>query len=83
MATRRKQDNTKRPNGSRPPLTPGELYHHEKRRRAAKPPERDLLAEAERAYKDLLAAEAEAGRGGRPKKNKAKPKDDDIVADDE
>jgi hypothetical protein len=82
MATRHPKETSKRPSGNRPPATPSELYHYEKRRRAAKPPEKDPLAEAERAFKELLAAEAEAGRGGRPKKAKPRPKAADDLIDD-
>jgi hypothetical protein len=75
MPGRRSRDTTKRPTSHRPPTSPRELYHHEKRRRAGKPPDRDLMAEAEQAFREMLAAEAEAGRGGRPKKSKAKPEE--------
>ena len=51
-------------------LSPRDLYLREKARRAnqQKNDADHPLAQARRQYEALLAAEAEAGRGGRPKK---------------
>ena len=51
-------------------LSPRELYIREKARRAhrAKADENHPMAQAHRQYQALLAAEAESGRGGRPRK---------------
>ncbi|HEY6218670.1 MAG TPA: hypothetical protein VIV65_01350 [Gemmatimonadaceae bacterium] len=51
-------------------LSPRDLYIREKARRARKitADENHPMAQAHRQYKALLAAEAESGRGGRPKK---------------
>jgi hypothetical protein len=51
-------------------LSARDLYLREKARRAnrAQTDENHPLAQAQRQYDALLAAEAEAGRGGRPKK---------------
>jgi hypothetical protein len=51
-------------------LSPRDLYVREKARRAhrQKADADHPLAQAQRQYKALLASEAEAGRGGRPKK---------------
>jgi len=60
-----------------PALSPGEWYQQEKRRREAEGPTgTDPLAEAKREYLAMLAAEAEKGKGGRPRgsgANKGKP----------
>ena len=54
--------------------TPHEHYRHEKaRRQRSKSESADPLADAKREYKALLAAEAARGKGGRPRKNAAKP----------
>lgn len=53
---------------------PHEHYRHEKARRERTQAEAaDPLADAKREYKALLAAEAARGKGGRPRKNAAKP----------
>jgi hypothetical protein len=51
-------------------LSPRDLYVREKARRAnrQKVDADHPLAQAQRQYEALLASEAEAGRGGRPKK---------------
>lgn len=51
-------------------LSARDLYLREKARRAnqQRADENHPLAQAQRQYQALLAAEAEAGRGGRPKK---------------
>lgn len=54
--------------------TPHELYRHEKARRTrTRDASADPLADAKREYKALLAAEAARGKGGRPRKNAARP----------
>ncbi len=54
--------------------TPHEHYRHEKaRRQRTQAASADPLADAKREYKALLAAEAARGKGGRPRKNAAKP----------
>jgi hypothetical protein len=64
-----------------PTLSPMELYRQEKQRRSRTvKTEADPLAEARREYLALLAAEAEKGKGGRPKgsgKKKEEPVEDD------
>jgi hypothetical protein len=57
-------------------LSPRDLYVREKARRAnqQKVDAEHPLAQAQRQYNALLAAEAEAGRGGRPKKMVAEKK---------
>ena len=60
-------------------------YHREKARRARQArPDSELLAAAKREYLALLAADAEKGKGGRPKKKAARPAavDDDDTADE-
>lgn len=60
-----------------------EHYRREKARRAkARGPEDDLIAAAKREYLALLEAEAAKGKGGRPKKKPAAPKND-LELDDE
>lgn len=61
-------------------LPPHELYRHEKRRRAAQPRAdgRDPLEEARLAFKAMLEASAGTPRGGRPRKVKPRPEDDDA-----
>ena len=50
-------------------LSPRDLYVREKARRAHRKIDANHpLAQAQRQYEALLASEAEAGRGGRPKK---------------
>lgn len=69
-----------------PALSPGEWYQQEKRRREAEGPTgSDPLAEAKREYLAMLAAEAEKGKGGRPRgsgANKGKPPVRPTVDDD-
>lgn len=64
-----------------PTMSPSELYRQEKQRRSRTvKTEADPLAEARREYLALLAAEAEKGKGGRPKgsgKKKEEPIEDD------
>ena len=51
-----------------PNLSPGELYRKEKQRRSQQVRiDTDPIAEARKEYLALLAAEAEKGKGGRPK----------------
>jgi hypothetical protein len=61
-------------------LPPHELYRHEKRRRAAQPRSdgRDPLEEARREFKAMLEAGAGTPRGGRPRKVKPRPDDEDA-----
>jgi len=55
-------------------LAPDELYRLEKaRREAGDIGVNELLEEAKREYIALLAADATKGKGGRPRKNAAKP----------
>ena len=64
-----------------PTLSPSELYRQEKQRRSrAVKTEADPLAEARREYLALLAAEAEKGKGGRPK-GSGKKKEEPIEED--
>lgn len=59
--------------------SPSELYHLEKRRRAAGGvlPADERVAAAKREFEAMLAAEAGTPRGGRPRKKPvAKPKDE-------
>ena len=56
--------------------TPSEHYQREKERRQQSPrADSEALAEAKREYQELLKAQAEKGKGGRPKKKPAKPAD--------
>ena len=51
-----------------------EHYQREKARRARRiPVESEAIAAARREYLALLAAEAAKGKGGRPRKNAARP----------
>lgn len=61
--------------GAHEKLTPHELYRLEKARRKGTPRvvEGDPLEAARREYKALLEADAARGKGGRPRKNAAKP----------
>jgi hypothetical protein len=62
-----------------------ELYRLEKERRARIPREPapdDPMVAAKREYLALLEAEALRGKGGRPRKNAQKPKDEDLELDD-
>jgi hypothetical protein len=61
-------------------LPPHELYRHEKRRRADQPRTdgRDPLEEARREFQAMLEAGAGTPRGGRPRKVKPRPEDDDA-----
>ncbi len=65
---------------ARPSLPPHELYRHEKRRRAAQPRAEgpDPLEEARREFKAMLEAGAGTPRGGRPRKVKPRPDDEDA-----
>ena len=64
-----------------PTLSPMELYRQEKQRRSKSvKTEADPLAEARREYLALLAAEAEKGKGGRPK-GSGKKKEEPIEED--
>ena len=66
---------------SLPTLSPSELYRQEKQRRSRTvKTEADPLAEARREYLALLAAEAEKGKGGRPK-GSGKKKEEAIEED--
>ena len=66
-----------------PSLSPSELYRKEKQRRSQSVKlEPDPLAEARREYLALLAAEAEKGKGGRPK-GSGKKKEEPVEHDDE
>jgi hypothetical protein len=61
-------------------LPPHELYRHEKRRRADQPrgDGRDPLEEARREFKAMLEAGVGTPRGGRPRKPKPRPGDDET-----
>jgi len=64
------------------PRNPREHYHREKERRAnTAKPDSELMAAARREYEALLAAQATKGKGGRPKKNAAKPPVSNEVED--
>lgn len=66
-----------------PNLSPSELYRQEKQRRSKTVKlESDPIAEARREYLALLAAEAEKGKGGRPK-GSGKKKEEPVAEDDE
>ena len=63
-----------------PSLPPHELYRHEKRRRAGqqrgdKP---DPLEEARRVFQAMIEAGVGTPRGGRPRKVKPRPEDDEA-----
>ena len=88
---REKRERRYKPSGPQPDvdltlpthaMSPRDLYYREKALRANRhvvDPEHPL-AQAQRQYNALLASEAEAGRGGRPKKivaDKKSPVDDD------
>lgn len=65
------------------PSSPKEHYQREKERRAQDaPPDSELLAAAKREYLALLESNAAKGKGGRPKKQKAKPVNDELEADE-
>lgn len=65
------------------PRNPGEHYRREKERRAnTAKPDSELMAAARREYEALLAAQATKGKGGRPKKNAAKPAASDELEDE-
>lgn len=72
-----------------PTMGGSDLYRHEKQRRAREGKvTTDPLAEARREYLALLAAEAEKGKGGRPRgsganKNKAAPKSQDLIVEED
>jgi hypothetical protein len=61
-------------------LPPHELYRHEKRLRADQPRAdgRDPLEEARREFKAMLEAGIGTPRGGRPRKVKPPPDDEDV-----
>ena len=68
--------------------SPRDLYQMEKARRAARGGEhrtqQDMIDEAKREYLALLASEAGGPKGGRPRKNAARPKaaaSEDLVDD--
>jgi hypothetical protein len=65
-------------------LSPRDLYLREKALRANRPPAdaEHRLAAAQQQYDALLASEAEAGRGGRPKKIVVEQKARLAAADD-
>src|SRR5689334_10994173 len=64
-------------------LEPHELYRLEKaRREAGDIGVNELLQEARREYLALLAADATKGKGGRPRKNAAKPAAPDVDSED-
>lgn len=66
-----------------PNLSPGELYRKEKQRRSQQVRiDTDPIAEARREYLALLAAEAEKGKGGRPK-GSGKKKEEPVEADED
>ena len=65
-----------------PTLSPMELYRQEKQRRSKTvKTDADPLAEARREYLALLAAEAEKGKGGRPK-GSGKKKEERVEDED-
>jgi hypothetical protein len=61
-----------------PPLGAKDHYAREKARRARhEPPDSEAMASARREYRAMLETNAAKGRGGRPKKQPAPPKDAD------
>lgn len=79
----RPQRDDERPGALHHTAAPHEHYHHEKARRQRTQSESaDPLADAKREYKALLAAEAARGKGGRPRKNAAKPAAKSAVSPD-
>jgi len=59
-------------------LSPPDLYRLEKQRRAAeRPANHENMLAAEREYRAQLEADAARGKGGRPRKNAARPKPTD------
>ncbi len=65
--------------------SPSEHYQREKERRQRSGlPDSEAIAAAKLEYQALLKAQAEKGKGGRPKKKPVKPADaDEIPASDE
>ena len=61
-------------------LPPHELYRHEKRRRADQPrgDGRDPLEEARREFKAMLEAGVGTPRGGRPRKVRPRPEEEEA-----
>jgi hypothetical protein len=69
---------------TKPKPTPSDHYAREKERRATQAkPDSELMAAARREYEALLQAQATKGKGGRPKKNAAKPAADEALKEDE
>jgi hypothetical protein len=65
-----------------PTMSASELYRQEKQRRSSTPKtESDPIAEARREYLALLAAEAEKGKGGRPK-GSGKKKEEPVAEEE-
>jgi hypothetical protein len=61
-----------------------EHYQREKARRARRAPqETEALAAARRDYLALLASDATKGKGGRPRKTAARPKDSERAEEGE
>ena len=63
-----------------PALPPHELYRHEKRRRAGQQRGNapDPLEEARRVFQAMIEAGVGTPRGGRPRKVKPRPEDDEA-----
>ncbi len=63
-----------------PALPPHELYRHEKRRRAVQPrgDGPDPLEEARKVFQAMIEAGVGTPRGGRPRKVKPRPEDDEV-----
>ena len=88
--TKSKPSNPARPtssatttSSSETPMAAKDHYQREKARRARHAqPDSEAMASAKREYQALLETNAVKGRGGRPKKQAAKPTDDEIVEED-
>ena len=66
------------------PSSAKDHYAREKARRAkAAPVDDEAMASARREYQAMLEMNAAKGRGGRPKKQPAPPKSDDIDFEEE
>jgi len=69
---------------SNDPSSAHDHYAREKARRAkAAPVDDEAMASARREYQAMLEMNASKGRGGRPKKQPAPPKSDDIDFEEE
>lgn len=66
------------------PSSAKDHYAREKARRAkAAPVDDEAMASARREYEAMLEMNASKGRGGRPKKQPAQPKSEDVDFDTE